>query len=80
MTCKDVSLHDMIETDKQGNEITLIDILGMETNKEKEKLSSQVEQSKLEIVELLSNIGDTEDKAVEDYLYKHLNEIRRIVI
>ncbi|TYP71071.1 RNA polymerase sporulation-specific sigma factor [Paenibacillus methanolicus] len=29
-TKKDVSLHDPIGTDKEGNEITLIDILGSE--------------------------------------------------
>lgn len=29
-TRKDVSLHDPIGTDKEGNEITLIDILGSE--------------------------------------------------
>ncbi len=31
-TKKDVSLHDSIGTDKEGNEITLIDILGSETD------------------------------------------------
>ncbi|CAM4226674.1 Sporulation sigma factor SigK [Paenibacillus alkaliterrae] len=31
-TRKDVSLHDPISTDKEGNEITLIDILGTEAD------------------------------------------------
>jgi RNA polymerase sporulation-specific sigma factor len=31
-TRKDVSLHDPIGTDKEGNEITLIDILGTEAD------------------------------------------------
>ncbi|NQF17793.1 RNA polymerase subunit sigma, partial [Brevibacillus sp. HB1.3] len=31
-TKKDVSLHDPIGTDKEGNEITLIDVLGTETD------------------------------------------------
>ena len=32
MTRKDVSLHDPIGTDKEGNEITLINILGSEAD------------------------------------------------
>lgn len=44
---KDVSLHDPIGTDKEGNEITLIDILGTETDEVIDKVQLKIEKSKI---------------------------------
>jgi len=46
-TRKDVSLHDPIGTDKEGNEITLIDILGSEPDDVVEKVQLKIEKSKI---------------------------------
>ncbi|CAM4217714.1 DNA-directed RNA polymerase specialized sigma subunit [Paenibacillus endophyticus] len=46
-TRKDVSLHDPIGTDKEGNEITLIDILGTEADDIVDKLQLKIEKSKI---------------------------------
>lgn len=46
-TRKDVSLHDPIGTDKEGNEITLIDILGTETDEVVDKVQFKIEKSKI---------------------------------
>ena len=46
-TKKDVSLHDPIGTDKEGNEITLIDILGTETDEVADQVQIKIEKSKI---------------------------------
>ncbi|WP_068501859.1 RNA polymerase sporulation sigma factor SigK [Paenibacillus kribbensis] len=46
-TRKDVSLHDPIGTDKEGNEITLIDILGTDTDDIIDKVQLKIEKSKI---------------------------------
>ncbi|SFS61843.1 RNA polymerase sporulation sigma factor SigK [Paenibacillus sp. 453mf] len=46
-TRKDVSLHDPIGTDKEGNEITLIDILGTEADEVMDKVQLKIEKSKI---------------------------------
>src|SRR5690606_19658882 len=46
-TRKDVSLHDPIGTDKEGNEITLIDILGTESDDVADKVELKIEKSKI---------------------------------
>ncbi|MBO3286291.1 RNA polymerase sporulation sigma factor SigK [Paenibacillus sp. FSL M8-0228] len=46
-TRKDVSLHDPIGTDKEGNEITLIDILGTEADDIVDKVQLKIEKSKI---------------------------------
>lgn len=46
-TRKDVSLHDPIGTDKEGNEITLIDILGTESDEVADKVELKIEKSKI---------------------------------
>ena len=46
-TRKDVSLHDPIGTDKEGNEITLIDILGTEADDVIDKVQLKIEKSKI---------------------------------
>lgn len=46
-TRKDVSLHDPIGTDKEGNEITLQDILGSEPDDVVEKVQLKIEKSKI---------------------------------
>ncbi|HUC91381.1 MAG TPA: RNA polymerase sporulation sigma factor SigK [Paenibacillus sp.] len=46
-TRKDVSLHDPIGTDKEGNEITLIDILGTENDDVVDKVQLKIEKSKI---------------------------------
>lgn len=46
-TRKDVSLQDPIGTDKEGNEITLIDILGTEADEVVDKVQLQIEKSKI---------------------------------
>jgi RNA polymerase sporulation-specific sigma factor len=46
-TRKDVSLHDPIGTDKEGNEITLIDILGSEADDVVDVVQLKIEKSKI---------------------------------
>jgi RNA polymerase sporulation-specific sigma factor len=46
-TKKDVSLHDPIGTDKEGNEISLIDVLGSDANEVLDKVQLQIEKSKI---------------------------------
>ncbi|MCD9023061.1 RNA polymerase sporulation sigma factor SigK [Cohnella silvisoli] len=46
-TRKDVSLHDPIGTDKEGNEITLQDILGTEPDEVVEQVQLKIEKSKI---------------------------------
>ncbi|TXK77183.1 RNA polymerase sporulation sigma factor SigK [Paenibacillus sp. N3.4] len=46
-TRKDVSLHDPIGTDKEGNEITLIDILGSEADDVVDAVQLKIEKSKI---------------------------------
>lgn len=46
-TRKDVSLHDPIGTDKEGNEITLIDILGTDVDDVVDEVQLQIEKTKI---------------------------------
>lgn len=46
-TRKDVSQHDPIGTDKEGNEITLIDILGSEADDVVKKVQLKIEKTKI---------------------------------
>ncbi|WP_159886746.1 RNA polymerase sporulation sigma factor SigK [Paenibacillus puerhi] len=46
-TKKDVSLHDPIGTDKEGNEISLIDILGSDADEVADKVQLKIEKSKI---------------------------------
>ncbi|WP_200761052.1 RNA polymerase sporulation sigma factor SigK [Effusibacillus dendaii] len=46
-TRKDVSLHDPIGTDKEGNEITLIDVLGTESDDVIDKVQLKLEKAKI---------------------------------
>lgn len=46
-TRKDVSLHDPIGTDKEGNEITLIDIFGTEADEVADRVQLKIEKSKI---------------------------------
>ncbi|ERI07169.1 sigma-70 family RNA polymerase sigma factor [Aneurinibacillus aneurinilyticus] len=46
-TKKDVLLHDPIGTDKEGNEISLIDILGTEANEVEDKVQLKIEKNKI---------------------------------
>ena len=46
-TRKDVSLHDPIGTDKEGNEISLLDILGSEADDIPDKVELKIEKSKI---------------------------------
>lgn len=46
-TKKDVSLHDPIGTDKEGNEITLIDVLGTEADDVIQRVQLKIEKSKI---------------------------------
>ena len=59
---KDVSLHDPIGTDKEGNEITLIDILGTDTDDVAEKVQLKIEKSK--IYKNLDILDDREKEVV----------------
>lgn len=61
-TRKDVSLHDPIGTDKEGNEITLIDILGSEHDDVVEKVQLKIEKSK--IYKNLDILDDREKEVV----------------
>lgn len=44
---KDVSLHDSIGTDKEGNEITLIDVLGTERDEVLDLVQMKIEKKKI---------------------------------
>lgn len=44
---KDVSLHDPIGTDKEGNEITLIDVLGTERDEILDLVQMKIEKKKI---------------------------------
>ncbi|HEU4962690.1 MAG TPA: RNA polymerase sporulation sigma factor SigK [Bacilli bacterium] len=46
-TRKDVSLHDPIGTDKEGNEITLIDVLGTESDEVIDEVQLKLEKMKI---------------------------------
>lgn len=46
-TKKDVSLHDPIGTDKEGNEISLIDILGTDIDDVIQRVQLKIEKSKI---------------------------------
>ncbi len=46
-TRKDVSLHDPIGTDKEGNEISFIDILGTEADEVVDKVELKIEKMKI---------------------------------
>jgi RNA polymerase sporulation-specific sigma factor len=46
-TRKDVSLHDPIGTDKEGNEITLIDVLGTEADEVLDVVQFKIEKNKI---------------------------------
>ena len=61
-TRKDVSLHDPIGTDKEGNEITLIDILGNEGDDIADQVQLEMEKSK--IFKNLSILDDREKEVV----------------
>lgn len=61
-TRKDVSLHDPIGTDKEGNEITLIDILGTEADDVVDKVQLKIEKSK--IYKNLDILDDREKEVV----------------
>jgi RNA polymerase sporulation-specific sigma factor len=45
-TKKDVSLHDPIGTDKEGNEITLIDVLGTDIDEVIDQVQLQIRKAK----------------------------------
>ncbi len=57
-----MSLHDPIGTDKEGNEITLIDILGTEADDVVEKVQLKIEKSK--IYKNLDILDDREKEVV----------------
>lgn len=61
-TKKDISLHDPIGTDKEGNEITLIDVLGTEANEVIDKVQFKIEKSK--IYEHLHILEDREKEVI----------------
>lgn len=61
-TRKNVSLHDPIGTDKEGNEITLNDILGSEADDVVEKVQLKIEKSK--IYQNLDILDDREKEVV----------------
>ncbi|MDB5083446.1 MAG: sigK [Bacilli bacterium] len=59
-TRKDVSLHDPIGTDKEGNEITLIDILGTDSNEIIDEVELKLEKAKIH-----SRLGLLDDREQE---------------
>jgi RNA polymerase sporulation-specific sigma factor len=63
-TSKDVTLHDLIGTDKEGNEITLIDIVGKKNEDIVDKVQPKIERS--EIPENLDMFDDREKEVVID--------------
>ncbi|NLJ85426.1 MAG: RNA polymerase sporulation sigma factor SigK [Firmicutes bacterium] len=60
---KDVMLYDAIGADKEGNEITLIDILGTDPDEVLEQVEWSVEQEKLRV--MLMRLGAREKKVLE---------------
>ncbi|WP_442950255.1 sigma-70 family RNA polymerase sigma factor [Paenibacillus sp. FSL H7-0737] len=63
-TRKDVSLHDPIGTDKEGNEITLIDILGSEADDVIKEVDLKIEKSKKSKIYRNLDILDDREKEV----------------
>jgi RNA polymerase sporulation-specific sigma factor len=61
-TRKDVSLHDPIGQDKEGNEITLSDILGTEPDEVVDKVQLKIEKSK--IYENLDILDEREQEVI----------------
>ena len=61
-TKKDVSLHDPIGTDKEGNEITLIDVLGTETDEVVDAVQLKLESNK--IYEHIHILDDREKEVI----------------
>jgi len=59
----DVLLYDAIGADKEGNEITLIDILGTDPDEVLERVELSVEQERLR--EMLTSLGPREKKVLE---------------
>ena len=59
----DVLLYDAIGADKEGNEITLIDILGTDPDEVLERVELSVEQERLR--EMLMGLGPREKKVLE---------------
>lgn len=59
---KDVSLHDPIGTDKEGNEITLIDVLGSEQDEVINKVQFKIEKAK--VYNFLHILDDREKEVV----------------
>lgn len=59
---KDVSLHDPIGTDKEGNEITLIDVLGTELDDVVNEVQFKIEKSK--VYNFLHILDDREKEVV----------------
>ncbi|NLJ24031.1 MAG: RNA polymerase sporulation sigma factor SigK [Firmicutes bacterium] len=62
-TRNDVMLYDAIGSDKEGNEITLIDILGTDPDEVLERVELSVEQERLR--EMLTGLGAREKKVLE---------------
>jgi RNA polymerase sporulation-specific sigma factor len=63
-TKKDVSLHDPIGTDKEGNEITLIDVLGTEADEVADQVQLQIQKSK--IYEHIHVLDDREQEVIRN--------------
>jgi RNA polymerase sporulation-specific sigma factor len=61
-TRKDVSLHDPIGTDKEGNEITLIDVLGTDTDEVLDEVQLKLE--KMKIYNRLSFLDEREQEVI----------------
>ena len=61
-TRKDVSLHDPIGTDKEGNEITLIDVLGSDSDEVVDEVQLKLE--KLKIYNHLSSLDNREQEVI----------------
>ncbi|MGB8954905.1 MAG: RNA polymerase sporulation sigma factor SigK [Tumebacillaceae bacterium] len=61
-TRKDVSLHDPIGTDKEGNEITLIDVLGTESDEVLDEVQLKLE--KLKIYSRLNLLDEREQEVI----------------
>jgi RNA polymerase sporulation-specific sigma factor len=59
----DVLLYDAIGADREGNEITLIDILGTDPDEVLERVELSVEQDRLK--EMLTGLGPREKKVLE---------------
>jgi RNA polymerase sporulation-specific sigma factor len=61
-TRKDVSLHDPIGTDKEGNEITLIDVLGSDSDEVVDEVQLKLE--KVKIYNHLSLLDEREQEVI----------------